>query len=246
MWNIESKLSKKLATNADLLYVMNEIAARYAQLIPIGPPLGYKAMTIFEDDLPNVRANGMIGGYHVGLTVTENYWAQLIYQFAHEICHIYTSPIATCWFFESISTMSSLYFLNYLSKKWEESEDVRFKYYCQPLISYKQALISKDLDKLNLKGQDSQTFIKNTNFKALHHYNDRTTQTLIALELLKIFEVDEDAWRILPCFYDVWCSEMEIKPGMLYVIEDLRVQSLAETVPKDMQETAGKIISVFL
>lgn len=245
VWNIESKLSENPSTNTNLLYVMNEIAARYVELIPEGPPLGYKVMTIFEDTTPNIRANGMIGDYHVGITVTENYWAQLAYQFSHEICHIYTSPIATCWFFESISMMSSLYFLNYLSKKWEKNEDIRFKDYCQSLIRYRQAAISKDLDKLNLQGQNRQTFIKNIDFKNLHHY-DRPKQTLIALELLEIFEIDENAWRILPFFYKTWCSSMEIRQGESSVVEDINIQMLADFVPDDLQKTVEKLISVFL
>ena len=67
---------------------------------------------------------GKNGEYFVRLNTGETYWAQYVYQFSHEVCHILgryrEQDESNKWFEESLCELASLFVLRQLSERWEK------------------------------------------------------------------------------------------------------------------------------
>ena len=61
--------------------------------------------------------------FRVQLTARDKRWAQYAYQFAHELCHVLSSPERlrgnpNNWFVEALCELSSVYTLRQMAEKW--------------------------------------------------------------------------------------------------------------------------------
>ncbi len=63
--------------------------------------------------------------YKIGLVVTDTYWAQFSYQFAHEFCHIMLDFERThpnnpnIWFYEALCELANLWVIRQMGETWE-------------------------------------------------------------------------------------------------------------------------------
>lgn len=94
--------------------------------------------------------------YVVHLSARDKHWYQYAYQFAHELCHIYSNfdhkerndkdEITTInqWFEESLCEAASIFTLQSLAKSWEQSPPARnWVGYAQVFASYADHLLAQ-------------------------------------------------------------------------------------------------------
>jgi len=81
----------------------------------------------YGDIGPKIRFGGdSVRGYDIDLTAENNDWCKHVYQFGHEICHIFAQYQQTQhpnqWFEESLCEMSSLYCLKSIAAMGESGQ----------------------------------------------------------------------------------------------------------------------------
>lgn len=227
--------------NDDMKTVLADIVNEYGKLIPNGPPLGYKKIEVRygSSGRPLCAVDFLPYYYQILLTVKDRHYCQAVYQFAHELCHIYCDPRLTNRFIESICTLSSFYFLDYMSKKWSEKPPCHnWKAYAQKFAHYKTGAISK-ID-LNL-GEYSN--IKNIlkPAKSIGSSKERNLQALVAKELLPIFQEDPKAWLLLANFGRF--SEPQPKTyNELCGMDGVDWKKLKESLPPNLKKSVEAIL----
>lgn len=151
------------------------------------------------------------GRVEIGLATSENYWSQYAFQFAHEWGHVLaghclpanwrdTQGRAMGWLEESLCETASLFALRAMSREWTERPPYpNWRDYAVSLMQYAGDRMRKPEHTL----PDGQTFgqwlaEKMPELRAnatLRNYN-----TIIAKQMLPVFEADAGAWQTLPYF----------------------------------------------
>lgn len=146
------------------------------------PPLGVKPIVIrtAPDNIPRCCLDvRILEQYPINLTcLTARYYDQLVYQFAHEMCHIYMKPhnwnqVAQFifdtpqpngkipwnnWFAESMCFTMSYLCLRKLAEKWGRHPPYpQWKNYALNFAQYRQNDINKHLGELTIPKEDKAT-----------------------------------------------------------------------------------------
>lgn len=193
-------INNNAAINNDILAVCQSITEHYQILIPSGPPLGNKNLHIVHNpSTPITFVKGLPQYYAIGITSNERFYSQTAYQFAHEITHIYCDPRITNWFIESLCEMASLYFLEYLSEKWETTPPYpNWNDYAPNFKNYKEERVKKVTERLGINNEDDLENKLRGVLEMIATPYDRDSNTVIALKLLSIFKENRGAWALLP------------------------------------------------
>jgi hypothetical protein len=142
------------------------------------------------------------GAIVVRLAVTDTYWAQFAFQFAHELCHIacnyertQTGEKHNQWFEESLCEVASLFVLKRMAAAWEVSPPYpNWKSFAPHLAKYCEERRSQKEHTL----PEGETFITwfAKNHQALRaNPVMRDKNVIIASQLLPLFEAHPDAWQ---------------------------------------------------
>lgn len=130
------------------------------------------------------------------LTADGDVWNQLIYQFAHEMCHLMINTTVEQqfrWFEETICQVSSLFFLEETYHQW-----LGKKYtYAPNFLNYQK----REIDKKNQTIYSNFTISDLVREKLPHlqkECEDRDINGYVANGLLPIFEEFPELWRYLP------------------------------------------------
>ena len=155
--------------------------------------------------LYNRRPNG---NYEMWIDSEDTYWAQQIFQFAHEHGHIITNyredfPNPQTWFEESISMVASIYALETLSHRWAQNPprgQPGYKNFASYLPVYVDGMgdyfgVSREyIRNLNLREwyQNNRYELEND----LGGVNTRQHQYIVATKIVDIFKRHpEAAWN---------------------------------------------------
>lgn len=156
-----------------------ESEATLERLLEKGAPLGEKDIIIDRNEkhkTPQIDISYLKNGkYKILLNCEKNDSLRGLYQFSHELCHIYCDPLHTNLFIESICCLSSIYFIYFKNKNYYEKTLELYKYNGDFDIN----CFRKEIPILELK------FYEN-----LQHF--------VAYKLLPIFEKNDKSWLILP------------------------------------------------
>lgn len=185
---------------SDLFRVSSDVTDHFEELVPHGPPLGRKPTRVIHyESNPIVFAKGLPSTYLIGITINNREYNRWVYQFAHELTHVYCDPRITNWFIESICEMTSLYFLGYLAKKWiTEPPYPHWSDYAVQFERYKDEHIEKLKERLHVS-TDEQLNEKFHSFKReLKTPYERDQNAVVALKLLEFFVKNGTAWTLLP------------------------------------------------
>lgn len=139
------------------------------------------------------------GEYQVRLDTESTYWAQYVYQFSHEMCHILCNyeedRNGNLWFEESLCEMASIYTLRRLGEKWKTDPPYEnWKSFAPHLTQYADELIEQG---------DLPEGLTLADWYASHAGELRETGTnrqlnnVAAVELLPLFEADPTNWRAI-------------------------------------------------
>lgn len=146
---------------------------------------------------------GSDGEYIVILDVQGRYWAQLAYQFSHEMCHLMSNydlapnnSSRQQWFEEALCEAFSLFTLEKMAAHWEESPPYpNWKKYAPKFIEYQHNHLREAHRKLP-KGMELPDWYQQ--YRDLlsddPYAKDRNLNELVANQLLPIFSSNPQGW----------------------------------------------------
>ncbi len=140
---------------------------------------------------------GTDGEIRVRLNVQGTYWAQMTYQFSHELCHILCdykeNPNPTKWFEESVCELASLFVLRRSAETWKTRPPYpNWKSYSSALRKY----ADERMEKARLpEGQTLAGWYRENAEALSKNATDRTRNTTVATELLPVFEGAPEHWE---------------------------------------------------
>jgi hypothetical protein len=170
-----------LRLKKDLETACNDVLKIFETKVARVPPLGVKPIVIrpAPDNTPRFCLDERLlaGQYPINLTclAAARYYNQLVYQFAHELCHVYMTPhdwnqVAQYsskphrpneiipwnnWFAESMCFTMSYLCLNEIAEKWRRLPPYPYLInYAPTFAQYRQNDISKYLGELMIPTED--------------------------------------------------------------------------------------------
>ena len=190
-----------------------------------------------------LRRLGSRGEFIVRLCVQGNQWAQLSYQFAHEFCHI-LADVTTwrsdrfAWLEEALCETASLCALRSLARTWA----VRTPYPGQPRYPGKFAAYAawrmQDEARTLPSGIDFQEWLARQLSLLQADAERRDDNTIIAKELLPVFEADPTAWRAIRYLHGWLRDDGATLPEFL--------SSWSQACPEDVRSVVGCIAEVLV
>lgn len=185
----------------DLQVVLDAVAAELGSRFPgralgaIHVVPGAGPLVLFERDAA--------GAYVVELSARNARWFQFVYQFAHELCHIYSNfdnkdqgpeGRANQWFEETVCETAALYTLRALSEGWSQRppED-RWRPHAAALRSYADYFLNEPHRRLAPTHAFSAWFRENQAALFSNPYF-RDKNEVVANLLLPLFEHDPRSW----------------------------------------------------
>jgi hypothetical protein len=143
----------------------------------------------------------------MALSARDTHWAQYSFQFAHEFCHalanyannsrqtIPSTPNANLWFEESLCETASLFSLRAMSRTWQISPPYRaFRAYAPWLADYAQQRLARPEHRL-AAGISFSDWFREHQPVLRKNADDRDWNTIIAAQLLPIFEAEPAGWE---------------------------------------------------
>ena len=139
---------------------------------------------------------GKNGEYFVRLNTGDTYWAQYVFQFSHEMCHILCryrdGDESNKWFEESLCELASLFVLRQMADRWEK----------QPLFAhwkgYEKSMRTYAADRIKLGALPPKSTLaqwRRDHAEALRkNPTDREKNQVAAVALLPLFEKAPQHW----------------------------------------------------
>jgi len=179
--------------------------------------------------------------YQVKLSTKDRVWDQHAYQFSHEYCHIrtnYNNGNQKCkWFEETICELASLFTLRRMAENWAVSPPYQlWRSYGKSLFKYAEDRIIDDKHKLPA-GLDFYTWFGANLADLEKDQYIRESNTLIAIELLNLFEKNPKLWVAMK-YFNTWnISESD----------DIfsSFTKWLEVVPDELESCVVKLVDVF-
>lgn len=151
----------------------------------------------------SIYDRGPNGEYIIMLNVHGRYWAQLTYQFSHEMCHLMSNyDLAPRnishqqWFEESLCEAFSLFTLEKMTEHWHDNPPYpQWKEYARKFLEYEQDNLKQEHRRLP-KGMKLPTWYLEYQ-KALSadpYAQGRSLNELVANQLLPIFDANPETW----------------------------------------------------
>jgi hypothetical protein len=146
----------------------------------------------------------------IGLATEKTYWAQYAYQFAHEFGHALaghandwrriwrTARHANQWLEEALCETASLFTLRAMAKTWETAPPYpHWKSYAPALAHYAAERLDQPAHRL-AEGKKFADWFRENEPALRANGTDRGKNTLIAAQLLPLFEAEPHGWETLP------------------------------------------------
>jgi hypothetical protein len=164
--------------------------------------------TASEDDPPMALPGASPRRFVVRLNVRGNLWARLAYQFGHEYCHVLADPTTRtekgrrfAWIEEALCETGSLFALRSMAKGWAVNPPYpSWREYSSSLAEYRVDHVSDPIRSLP-PGAMFRDWLHDRVPLLETDPNRRNDNTIIAKELLHVFETDRAAWRAMRCLH---------------------------------------------
>jgi hypothetical protein len=156
---------------------------------------------------------GPKGEYHVRLNTGNQLWAQLAYQFAHEMGHILCNydedQHRHKWFEESLAELASMFALRAMAKSWQTNPPYpNWKSYSKALDRYADQLL---IDGKLPKDEKLVTWYKKNADALARNATDRPKNKIVAAALLPLFEEHPERWEAI-----TWLNDGKPKPSQTF------------------------------
>jgi hypothetical protein len=158
--------------------------------------------TSIEDDSPITLPTNNPARFVIRLNVRGNLWARLAYQFGHEYCHVLADPASRTdrsrrftWIEEALCETASLFALRSMAKRWATNPPyLTWREYSSSLAKYEAEHVSQPMRSLPL-GARFADWLNDTLPLLVADPHRRDDNTIIAREMLRVFEANGAAWR---------------------------------------------------
>lgn len=153
------------------------------------------------------------GEVQILLNVRGNLWAQLAYQFAHEFCHVlsnFNPPLhhSSRWLDESLCETSSLFALRAMAASWRDSPPYpNWASYAAKLTEYFELHRNEPGHQLPA-GVAFPQWLASQLPVLRGNSGIRADNTVVALQLLPVFEENADAWRAVR-YLNLWDASQD-------------------------------------
>lgn len=149
---------------------------------------------------------GIHGEYVVLLHVNGSYWAQLVYQFSHEMCHLMSNydlapnnVSRQQWFEESLCEAFSLFALDRMANRWSDDPPYpQWREYAPEFADYAQSNLQQAHRRLPKGMKLPAWYEKYRKMLSDNPYaQGRDLNELVANQLLPIFNQHPDFWQAI-------------------------------------------------
>lgn len=151
-------------------------------------------------------AKGQDGEYRVRLSARNRGWAQYVYQFGHELCHILSNydqrahdaaRRTTQWFEEALCEAAGLYVLRSMGARWRSDAPYPgWEAYAPSLASYAERLVAEPHRRLP-PGESAASWLELRLATLAADPYRRDDNEVVANLLLPLFERDAARWVVL-------------------------------------------------
>lgn len=154
------------------------------------------------------------GEVRIRLSSRGTYWAQMAFQFAHEFCHVLANfrlPFShgSMWIEESLCETSSLFAIRRMAEIWRDIPPYpHWREYVASLDSYFEKLCAEPIHQLPA-GVTFSEWLRSKLIILRSDHTRRADNTIIAKQLLPIFEADPDAWRAVR-YLNCWDATLTV------------------------------------
>ncbi|MBV8099871.1 MAG: hypothetical protein JOZ31_12000 [Verrucomicrobia bacterium] len=162
----------------------------------------------YRAEHPEIDSKRTRGGrIAMALSARDTHWAQYAFQFAHEFCHalanyanssrqtIPDTANANLWFEESLCETASLFSLRAMSHTWQVSPPYpAFRAYAPWLADYAQQRLALPEHRLP-SGKSFTGWFRQHQPALRTDAGQRDWNSIIAAQLLPIFEAEPDGWQ---------------------------------------------------
>lgn len=145
---------------------------------------------------------GANGEYIIGVTIDDTYWAQLAYQFSHELMHVITNygntrGDANQWFEEAVCEAASIQAVREMSKSWKTNPPYpNWKSYSENLANYYADLITENSRYL-ASGDSMASWYQREKESLRSHATQRDKNEVVGTRIYHYFNESPDRWRSL-------------------------------------------------
>lgn len=250
--NFIVKLSDDPVINEDLTAVVRSTIDEYNKIFAASPPAGIRPIIIQYHSAawPLTDSTTNSSAYYVFLTVNGRYYDQIVYQLAHELCHIFADQRRSNWFTECCCELASLLLLDKMSVAWDlappfpnwKSYALTFKKYAQDHI---REMTREVFNTECLPDQDQlQKWLATVNSSFKGDPIDRPRNTIIALMLRPIFEEAKGNWDALR-FLGQASTNPPASLTDLNTNSEFEFNKWEEVVPEQLKELVRRINRIF-
>ncbi len=149
--------------------------------------------------------------FFINLNTMGNLWAKVAYQFAHELCHVFSNhdklrKEGNQWFHESLCELASIYCLFQMSESWKTSAPYEhWREYAPHLSEYGNEFLNRPEHKL--PETPSLTYWLKDNIERLKADSCiRELNAIVAIKLLPLFQAKPKGWESIAYIPD--CSDI--------------------------------------
>jgi hypothetical protein len=193
------------STQMDSLQVVLDAVAKEVGSHFVGRDLGTIEVVAAGSNPMVLFDKGQNGEYVVQLSARDGRWYQFVYQFGHELCHIYSNydnkeaaggrvVNHNQWFEESLCEAAALYTLRKMAKNWESAPpSSEWAAYAPTFRQYADLLLGQAHRHLPQKGMLPVWFRENHPAMAANPYL-RDKDEVVSNLLLPLFEQNPEDW----------------------------------------------------
>jgi hypothetical protein len=175
-----------------------------------------------ENDPPMTLSGVDPGRSMIRLNARGPFWARLAYQFGHEYCHVLADPTTRtdrqarfAWIEEALCETASLFALHTMAKSWAVNPPYpNWRAYSSSLAAYGAEHVSHPLRSLPL-GEEFSEWLHDRLRLLEADPHRRDDNTIIAKELLCVFDTDSAAWRAVRCLHSAPQSSAALLAGFM-------------------------------
>ncbi len=246
-WNIKCNVFATDEENLKMMTIINDIVEEFDNLIPLGPPLGFKNLELVNDIVAGPTFYWPLGrdSYKIALNVTDLNYNQIAFQFSQQLCRIYCDPRMRSWFIQLLSHLFALYTLDMLGDKWEKNPpNEELKDYWYNFDSYKSNLLGAAFSKVDIvKYQVANEWVQYQVNKLRRNTKiNKGKLLIIAFELLPMFKEYPESWQMLPYVGKSSVPPPPINPNEIVENRDTKpdFELLMEGLPENLAAFANK------
>jgi hypothetical protein len=235
------------ASAADITAVLQSAAG---ELFPYWPRTQLPRIDVYHrPDHPQTDSRRAAGNrIAVGLTARDNHWAQYSFQFAHECCHALINysnddhelardrPYANLWLEESLCETASLFTLRALSRSWLVAPPYPvWRDYAPWFSAYRKERLRLPEHHLPA-GMPFIVWFRANESDLRRDGTRRDRNTIVAAQLLPIFEKEPRGWGALAFFR----RATDPNQSLSRQFADWR-----SSCPRELQQFVAKLAAVF-